>query len=66
MHTFAKTFEESHAQLGAGKEYEETPDDLMDIYNYEKDRSTYAVSRKKCKSSLLVQFLNRFGAAGGF
>lgn len=62
--TFAKTFEDSHAQLGS-QIYEDTLDDQMDLMMYAK-RKVFAVTRKRCKSSLLVSFLNQLGEAGAF
>ena len=68
FNTFAKSFEESNSQLGNQKEYEDTIDDQMDILLYSKDplQSVYAVGRKKCRSGLLVLFLNQFGVQGGY
>ena len=37
----------------------------MDMMMYAKKR-VFAVTRKKCKSNLLVSFLNELGEAGAF
>jgi hypothetical protein len=43
-------------------------DDGMDIllYSHSDDEIVYALERKKCKSTLIVEFINKFGGLGGF
>lgn len=36
------------------------------LYGHPNSKLIYALTRKKCRSTLLVKFLNRFGENGGF
>ncbi|CDW89068.1 ubiquitin carboxyl-terminal hydrolase family protein [Stylonychia lemnae] len=67
--TFAKVPGDNQKNVNNNSQYEETIDDQMDLLLFGRipeEEQVYAVLRRRCRSSLLVNFLNRFGQLGGF
>ena len=65
--TFAKKWDQSGLVTTTNEDIF-TVDDSMDLllYNRQRKGEIFAIERKKCKSTLMTRFLNRFGELGGF